>query len=207
MVRGTYRRAAWRPAGAGLRAAAALAGFMCAGLGLASCSTAGSPLFGGANSGGTTVAFESIDGPPEAVFNKLIAQLTEEAGARKLSVVSREKTAQYRIRAYVAAHTLGKRATLAWVWDIYTADRERAMRLSGEVPGAGGERNAWAAADDRAIGRMARDCMDRLAAFLAAPPADAPAPSPVAPQEEAGPAVAFAPRDDNPLAYLPPARP
>jgi hypothetical protein len=202
MVRGTYRRAAWRWAGA-----RRLAVIVLAGLGLAGCSTAGSPLFGGTNSGGTTVAFESIDGPPEAVFNKLIAQLTEEATTRKLSVVSREKTAQYRIRAYLAAHTLGKRATLVWVWDIYTADRERAMRLSGEVPGATGERNGWAAADDRAIGRMARDGMDRLAAFLAAPPAEAPGTSPAAPQEEAGPAVAFAPDDDRPLAYLPPARP
>ena len=196
MVRGTERRAR-RSAGVSARVAVVLAA-----LGLAGCSTAGFSLLGRSADGTTTVAFESIDGPPEAVFNKLIAQLTEEAATRKLSVVSRENNAQYRIRAYVAAHTLGKRATIAWVWDIYNADRERAMRLSGDVSGAPGGHNAWAAADDRAIGRMARDGMERLAAFLAAP-AEAPAPSPAAPEEEAGPAVAFAPRDSNPLASLP----
>jgi len=36
---------------------------------------------------GSTVAFESIDGPPPEVFRKLVADLNAEAGTRKIVVV------------------------------------------------------------------------------------------------------------------------
>lgn len=171
----------------------------CCGLLATGCTTTGQPVMTNASLNATTVAFESIDGPPETVFRKLVLQLTQEASTRRVAVVSREQPAQYRIRGYVAAHVVGKRTTISWVWDIYDADRERAMRLSGEVPGGTGDRNAWNAADDQVIGRMARDGMDRLAAFLAspAPPTEAPA----GPHEQPG--IAFAPTDTDTLAYLP----
>src|SRR5437868_9567971 len=44
----------------------------------------------GAVSPGSTVAFESIDGPPPEVFHRLVADLNAEAGIRKNAVVSRE---------------------------------------------------------------------------------------------------------------------
>jgi hypothetical protein len=159
----------------------------------------GQPALGLAGPGATTVAFESIDGPPETVFRKLVAQLNQEAASRQVAVVSREQPAQYRIRGYVAAHTQGKRSTIVWVWDIYNVERQRTMRLSGEVAGASPERNAWAAADDQAIGRIARDGLDHLVAYLAAP--DIPE-VPGAPPD-ASPNVAFAPQDSNAMAYLP----
>ena len=40
---------------------------------------------------GSTVAFESIDGPPPEVFRKLVADLNAEAGTRKIAVVSRDE--------------------------------------------------------------------------------------------------------------------
>lgn len=182
-----------------VRAVAMIAG---GGLLAAGC-TSGSPMlanasFGAAGFGATTVTFESIDGPPETVFKKLVSRLTEEASTRHVAVVSREAAAQYRIRGYVSAHVLGKRTTLAWVWDIYDAEGQRAQRLSGDVPGAAAER-AWAAADETAISRMAHDSIERLAAFLAAPDAPPPAPSP----EPAGPAVASVPSLSGALAYGP----
>jgi hypothetical protein len=164
-------------------------------------------MFAGGALRGTTVAFESIDGPPEAVFHKLVARLTDEANARRVAVVSREEAAQYRVRGYVAAHVKGKRTTIAWVWDIYDAGEEHAMRLSGEVTGASPERKAWAAADDEAIARMARDGMDRLAAFLAAPGAVPPGEPP--PPPEPSTRVAGSPGTGAAaasFAYLPPAR-
>src|ERR1700759_1397002 len=120
-----------------------------AGLGLGGCSSSGRPralAAGGVQA--RTVAFESIDGPPETVFKTLVRELNDEAQARQISVVSREAAAQYRIRGYVAAHVQGKKTTISWVWDIYDADRQRAMRLTGEEPGASG-RTAWNAADDQ----------------------------------------------------------
>jgi hypothetical protein len=181
----------------------------CSGLLAGGCSTAGPPMLGAgaAGFGATTVAFESIDGPPETVFKKLVSRLTDEASTRRVAVVSRDAAAQYRIRGYVSAHVQGRRTTLAWVWDIYDADRQRTLRLSGEVAGAPSER-AWAAADDQAIGRMAQDGIERLASFLAAPGLAVPEPSPppglpAPPPDQAGPVVAVAPSPQDTLAYLP----
>jgi len=203
MLRGTYRRgaAAWLAVCGTARTALMIAG---CGLAAAGCSSSGQPVLGVASPGPATVAFESIDGPPETVFRKLVLQLDQEASARQVAVVSREQPAQYRIRSYVAAHTQGKRSTIVWVWDIYNVDRQRTMRLAGEVAGAAPERNAWAAADDQAIGRIARDGMDRLVAYLAAP--NAPGDLPGAPPAEPAPNVAFGPAHEGALAYLPPLR-
>jgi hypothetical protein len=202
MWRGTYRcgAAAWFARGAAL---------MIAACSLAGCMTAGEPVFdtsgfGGAGPRGTTVAFESIDGPPETVFRKLVAQLTTEANARQVAVVSRESPAQYRVRGYVAAHVLGKKTTITWVWDVYTANQQRAQRIAGELPGAPSER-AWAAADDQVVNRMARDGMERLAAFLANP--GPPPGEPMAPTYQPSPNVASAPASDGALASLSAFRP
>jgi hypothetical protein len=152
--------------------------------------------FGG--SGQRTVAFESIDGPPEELFRKLVSRLSEEASAHQVVMVSRESPAQYRIRGYVAAHVQDKKTTITWVWDVFDADRERAIRFGGEVPGAPSQR-AWAAADDAVVARMARDGITRLAAFLASP-GETPA-GQFPPREEASP-VASTTNTEGSLAFL-----
>ena len=180
----------------------AYAAVVLAGCALAGCTTDGAPILavGGRNT--ATVAFESIDGPPETVFRRLVLQLNQEAAARQISVVSRDLPAQYRIRAYVAAHSQAKRSTLTWVWDIYNVDRQRMMRLAGEVP-AGSDRNAWNTADDQVIGRMARDGMERLVAYLASPNQPG---EPAAPPDQVNPNVAFAPADSGAFAFAAPSR-
>ena len=170
-----------------------------AALGFAGCSSSALPP--GIS---TTVAFESIDGPPETVFRNLVLRLDQEAQAQQVAVVSRESAAQYRIRGYVAAHVQGKRTTISWVWDIYDADRQRALRLAGEEAGPPG-RSAWSAADEEVIGRIARDGMTRLATFLGSPPA--PGGTPPAPADEPAPNVAFVPSQTGILAFAPPDRP
>src|SRR5258708_37864994 len=204
MLRSTYRGGA---AGrfAVLRAARLALAIAGGGLVVAGCTMSGEPVLGAfGGTGPRTVAFESIDGPPEQLFRKLVTQLGEEATAHRVAMVSRESPAQYRIRGYVAAHVQGKKTTITWVWDVYDADRERAMRLFGEVPGAPSER-AWAAADDEVVARMARDGMTRLAAFLANP---ATAPAEISPPRyEPSPNVASAPGAEGTLAFLPPLRP
>jgi len=206
MLRCTSRRgaAAGRAARRAARTTLAIAG---GGLAVAACPSVDRPVLDATSigpSGLRTVAFESIDGPPETLFHKLVTQLAKEANARQVAIVSRESPAQYRIRGYVAAHVQGKRTTITWVWDIYDADRERAMRLTGEAPGASPQR-AWAAADDGVVTRMARDGMSRLAAFLASP---GPAPTEVLPaRDEPSPNVASVPGTEGTLAFLPPSRP
>ena len=70
-------------AAAVLVAACALGG--CAGGGAASNSYAMASA-----GGGPTVTFESIDGPPPQVFDRMVSVLDSESKLRNLSIVSRE---------------------------------------------------------------------------------------------------------------------
>jgi hypothetical protein len=148
-----------------------------------------------------TIAFESIDGPPPDVFRKLVATLNDEAGVRRVAVVSRNGPATYRVRGYVSAMVDRGKTSFAWVWDVYDGDKRRALRITGEEAGATAARrrdtrarDAWAAADDEVVRRMSRTGIERLAAFLNSPgQPPAAAPEPTLPVLVAG-------RDDSPEA-------
>src|ERR1700760_3402323 len=73
----------------------------------------------------TTVAFESIDGPPPPVFDRMVGVLDSESKLRNLSVVSREGQASYRVRSYLAAEVSHGRTNIAWVWDVYDSNQQR----------------------------------------------------------------------------------
>jgi hypothetical protein len=144
---------------------------------------------------GATVAFESIDGPPPEVFRKLVDSLNDEAGVRKVAVVSRTSTPTYRVRGYVSALVGRDKTSFSWVWDVYDTDKRRALRISGEEPaGAPRRRDAWAAADEQVVRAMARNGMDQIAAFL-----NSPEPMPAVVPEPALVTLASA-RDDSPEA-------
>ena len=125
--------------------------------------------FGGPVRSGSTVTFESIDGPPPEVFQKLVTALNEEAGTQKIAVVSRSTPATYRIRGYMSALVERNKTSFGWVWDVYDADRNRVLRISGEEPAISAVRrrgDAWAAADEHVLRGMSRTGMARFAAFL-----------------------------------------
>ncbi|WFU26095.1 hypothetical protein QA649_07770 [Bradyrhizobium sp. CB1717] len=136
-----------------LLAAAAALGGCAGGGGNAANSYAMAPSTGS----GATVAFESIDGPPPQVFDRMVGVLDSESKLRSLSVVSREGTAAYRVRSYLSAQVVRGKTVIAWVWDVYDANQQRALRLSGEEPtSAKGGRDAWAAADDLVLRKIAQ---------------------------------------------------
>jgi hypothetical protein len=139
--------------------------------------------------GGATVAFESIDGPPPQVFDRMVSLLDSESKLRDVAIVSREGSAAYRIRSYLAAQVSRGRTTIAWVWDVYDRDQQRALRLSGEEPAGKAGRDAWAAADDVVLRRIAQAGLTGLSGMInGTAPAEAPA-APPAPRGR-GPAVA-----------------
>lgn len=139
-------------------------------------------------SGGATVAFESVDGPPPQVFDRLVNLLDGEARLRNLAVVSRQDGAAYRVRSYLAAQIRGGRTTIAWVWDVYDRDQQRAMRLAGEEQAGKAGRDAWAAADDLVLRRIAQAGLTGLAGMINGP---TPSGSPAAPAlRGTGPAIA-----------------
>jgi hypothetical protein len=166
----SMRNAAGRPmSGAGRANAWRLAAASGLALAAAACAADGHPTASFVSGRSATVAFESIDGPPKPVFQKLVENLATEAVARQVAVISREATPRYRIRGYMAAHLEGRRIHIGWVWDVYDANRRRVLRIASEEPAGRRVGDAWAAADDAMLRRIASASMDRLAAFLDAP--------------------------------------
>lgn len=159
-------RAAWREICRScwlLAAAGALA--------LSACTTDGQQSALNAEPRGASVAFESIDGPPQGQFYKLVQDLNNEAQLRRLPVISRDSQAAYRVRGYLAAETVKGATTISWIWDVFDNDGHRALRISGTEAAPGKHRDAWAAADDAVLLRIARASMDQLGAFLTSPDA------------------------------------
>jgi hypothetical protein len=153
------------------------------------------PMASVASARGASIAFESIDGPPVAVFQNLVTTLSSEAQARQVQVVSRTGSPAYRIRGYLAAIVVGGKSHISWVWDVYDADKQRVLRIAGEEATGRPGSNAWAAADEQMVRRIARTSIDRLAAFLAspsAPPAVEPTPQPGSPAIASADAAAAA---------------
>src|SRR5579872_6594656 len=167
----------------------------CAGNGAASNSFAAA-----SSTSGPTIAFESIDGPPRIVFDRMVGVLDSESKLRSLSIVSREGSASYRVRGYLSAQISRGRTTIAWVWDVYDQNQQRALRLSGEEPAGKAGRDAWSAADDLVLRKIAQAGLSGLAGMINGTPApDATQPPSAAPSKR-GPAVASA-DDMNAMAY------
>jgi len=160
--------------------------------GLGGCAGGGaaSGAYAMASSGsGPTVAFESIDGPPPQVFDRMVSVLDSESKLRNLSMVSREGSAAYRVRSYLSVQVNHGRATVAWVWDVYDRDQQRALRLAGEEPAGKAGRDAWAVADDLVLRKIAQAGLSGLSGMMNGTlPADAPPPA--ATPGKDGPAVA-----------------
>src|ERR1700731_1649555 len=173
-------------------AVALLLAAACALGGCASGGATGSGSFAMAGAGDSpTVAFESIDGPPPPVFDRMVNVLDSESKLRNLSIVSREGSASYRVRSYLAAQGRRGRTTIAWVWDVYDRDQQRALRLSGEEPAGKAGRDPWTAADDLLLRKIAQGGLSGLSARVnGTAPADASPAAPAPPPGRRGPAVA-----------------
>ena len=172
--------------------AAIAAVLLAAACGLGGCGGAVGGSFAMASGGeGPTVTFESIDGPPPQVFDRMVNMLDSESRLRNLSIVSRDGAASYRVRSYLAAEVTRGRTVIAWVWDVYDRNQQRALRLSGEEPAGKAGRDPWTAADDLVLRKIAQAGLSGLSSMInGTAPADAPQPAP-APGGH-GPAVASA---------------
>jgi len=98
-----------------------------------------------------------------------VQNLNEEAQARRLAVISREQSSAYRVRGYLAVKVTKHQTTVSWVWDVFDQEEHRALRISGEETAKVRPRDAWAAADDAMLSRIARNSMEKLATFLTSP--------------------------------------
>jgi hypothetical protein len=109
------------------------------------------------------------------------------------------------VRSYLSAQVVRGKTVIAWVWDVYDASQQRALRLSGEEPTAAkGGRDPWQAADDLVLRKIAQAGFSGLSNMINGIP-DAPdAPGSVPGLR--GPAVATvmpeAPTPDMPASAL-----
>ncbi len=166
------------------------------------CSTGGQSMAAFAqqtSAGGPTLAFESIDGPPPAVFERLVSALNSEAQGKPVLIVQRDGSAAYHVRTYLAAEVRRGRSVIAYVFDVYDRDQQRALRLTGEEPAGKAGRDAWAAADDQLLRRIAQAGISGMASYLGG------VDNPPAPQSPGrGQAIASA---DDPALGIAPSRP
>lgn len=166
------------------RALARAAGWFGAGalaIVVAGCNPAERPGVSAGSARGATIAVESIEGAPAAVSRLLEEQLSLEAAARRITITPRGDAAHFRLRGYLAAGGDRGRPQLAWVWDVYDAEKRRALRMSGSEPAALRGRDPWAAADAETLRRIARASVEQLAGFLDAGTAGTRAPAPTDP--------------------------
>jgi hypothetical protein len=181
-------------AGRTARRAAAAAVLLILACGLGGCAGGGAGGGSFAMAGGSpTVAFESIDGPPPQIFDRMVDVLDSESKLRNLLIVSREGSASYRVRSYLAAQVSHGRTTITWVWDVYDRDQRRALRLSGREPAGKAGRDPWSAADDLVLRKIAQAGLSGLSGMISGTvPADGPPPASEPGKRE--PAVASAER-------------
>lgn len=159
-------------------------------LALAACVGADGPMAGSPPPRGA-IAFEAIDGAPQAVNQRLAGRLAGEAEARQIQVVADRAGARYRVRGYMATTQAGSGATVSYVWDVFDPERRRSTRISGEERIEAHGRDAWAGVDDAAAGRIASRSMDQIATWLATPQtAPQAVPAPASAIAESAPAAA-----------------
>jgi hypothetical protein len=120
---------------------------------------------GGARKPGGAVAFVAIEGAPEAVQARLVGAMRGEAGTRGVALAASDAEARYRVKGYLSAYRTPEGATaLAFVWDVFDADLQRARRVSGqETVKQANPTDPWAAADEETIRRIARESLTGIA--------------------------------------------
>lgn len=141
-------------------------------MGLAACQGAGevSSRTGGSPEG-VPIVLESIDGAPAPVRTSFVNELTTAAANRKVEIVGNGTDARYRVRGYLSTETTEGETSVAYVWDVFDAQKKRAQRLAGSSPVRVA---SWKDLDRETLAKLAVSSMDEIADFLAASKAETP---------------------------------
>ena len=140
-------------------------------IGLGGCQGSGSYAGLKGSPAGVPILFESIDGPPAPVKTALAGELSTAARERHVSIAGAGTQARYRVRGYVSTEkTADGGAALAFVWDVFDAEKHRAKRITGSSP-VTGSAPSWSGLDQDALAQLAAQSMDEIATFLSEVPA------------------------------------
>ena len=144
----------------------------------------------GANFAQASLAIVSVEGAPPAIAADFSRRLDSAARARQLAVVDAAK-ARYLVRGYLSAAPTEDGAEIEYVWDVFTAGKQRVQRLNDAVEVKGAGDDPWALAGDAVLSSVAAKSADDLAAFLSNTPEAAPASAAAEPPAET--ALGYAP--------------
>lgn len=126
-----------------------------------------------ASMAGATVAIVSIEGAPSEFTDRFNQKLDEAAIQRQIALAP-PTAARYLVRGYFTAAPAEGGATVNFVWDVFTADKQRAQRLSDAIVVRGSGDDSWAMVSDAALDSIAAKCADDLAGYLSNTPEAAP---------------------------------
>lgn len=172
------------------RPAPLLAGAFVVCLGLAGCQTAGGGSGTIADAGGVAISVEALNGPPDAVRSALRDEISTAAAVRQVQLVGASDGARYRVIGYLATETTESGASaVSFVWDVFSADKRLAQRVSGRVPVAGAAK--LDDLDQASLKRIADQSMNEIATVIAREPSPGVATA-FAGDGEAKPAQGFA---------------
>ena len=136
--------------------------------GLPACQGSSGPFAGiGGSPEGVPVAFESIEGAPQPVKTALASELVAAASSRRVDLAGSESPARYRLRGYLSTETNAEgEPRLAFVWDVFDAEKRRAKRLTGSSPMRASAADPWSGLDKETLAKLAAESMDEIAGFL-----------------------------------------
>jgi hypothetical protein len=126
-----------------------------------------------ASMAGATMAIVSIEGAPSELTARFDQSLDQAAAARQIALAP-PTSARYLVRGYLTAAPARDGATVDFVWDVFTQDKQRAQRLSDSIVVRGSGDDPWAMVTDAALDSIAAKCADDLAAYLSNTPEAAP---------------------------------
>ena len=136
---------------AGLRGLASAAAILTV---LAGCRTISAP--------GVPIRISGLDGVPIERVETVIGAIEKDLKSHSIDRV--EDGARYHLQGHLGISEREDGRHLAFVWDIFDADRTRVRRVSAETATTSG---SVSDASDTEIGTVSAKAMDEVAAFLA----------------------------------------
>lgn len=135
--------------------------------GLAACNETTTAARAPTQAPGVPIAVDSISGGPDNVRGAFSSAMSSEASARRVEIVDPATNPRYRVRGYLAAEpTEDGQTALAFVWDVFDAQKKRAQRVQGATVARSGTGD-WTGVDQTTVTKAASESMDQIAQFLA----------------------------------------
>jgi hypothetical protein len=119
----------------------------------------------GVSPAGASIALAGFAGAQQALADQFKAYFVKEARERDVNVAEADK-ANYLIRGYLNAYPQGAGTAVAFVLDIFDANRQRAQRIEDQVTIQTTAADPWSLVDQSVLAAVAAKSAADLANFL-----------------------------------------